>query len=88
MSGSFTATAERHDYFGQNENGQDNVFISKEQKEFAQDLLYECTEKIDILWHDMFDKIQDETGLSSPEVYLLIQRIQYPAPRSQKRRKK
>lgn len=86
MSGSFTATAERHDYFGSNENGQDNVFITKEQKLRAQELLYECTEKIDFLWHDMFDQIQEETGLDSADVYLLIQRIQYTGTR--KRRKK
>lgn len=77
MSGSFTDTAQKHDYYGTNERGANFVHFSRSERLIAQDLLWECQEKIDRLWFEMFNKIQDETGRDSADVYLLIQRSQY-----------
>lgn len=77
MSGSFTDTAQKHDYFGSEERGANFVHFSRSEKLIAQEHLWECQEKIDKLWNAMFDAIQDETGRDSADVYLLIQRVQY-----------
>lgn len=77
MSGSFTDTAQKHDYYGTNERGANFVHFSRTEKLIAQEHLWKCQEEIDRLWSEMFNKIQDETGRDSADVYLLIQRSQY-----------
>lgn len=77
MSGSFTATAQQFDYFGDVKGGANAVKFTPEQKHTAQEYLWDCADQIDEIWNEMFDKVQEETGLASEEVYLLIQKVQY-----------
>lgn len=77
MSGSFTATAQEFDYFGNVEGGAPAVRFTVEQKQIAQELTWECSDKIDNIWNDMFDRVKELTELPDEEVYLLIQKVQY-----------
>ena len=77
VSGSFTATAQEFDYFGNVEGGAAAVKFTHEQKQIAQELIWDCEDQIDNLWFTMFDEVQERTGLANEEVYLLLQKVQY-----------
>lgn len=74
MSGSFTETAQKHDYYGKEEGGADAVRFSSADRSFARKRFDEYETASDILWNKMFDDIQEETQYGDAEVYLLIQK--------------
>lgn len=75
MSGSFTETAQPHDYYGEKENGANSVRFSHADRSYARSRFNSYQLAVDTLWNEMYDDIQKETDLGDPEVYLLIQKI-------------
>lgn len=74
MSGSFTETAQKHDYYGKKEGGAEAVRFSSADRAYARKIFNKYEEESDKLWNKMFDDIQEETQFGDAEVYLLIQK--------------
>lgn len=75
MTSSFTATARDFDYYGNVEGGADAVKFSRDQINYASRVVSECSEDIDRIWFEMFERVQQETNLGDDETYLLIQKV-------------
>ena len=56
---------------------EETIHFTEEHEDIARLLAWECSDRIDCLWNDMFDELQEKTGLDPDLVYFLIQKVNY-----------